>query len=140
MDDAVRLQFAATEVAGLRALEGADARLRQRRDELRLWQARRLAATHADLLTQAKGGKTGDTVLVVIQLSGGNDGLNMVVPYSSKRYYELRPTIGLTEDKVLKINNDIGFHPSMTGLAELYQQKKVAVIQNVGYQIGRAHV
>ncbi|MFZ4508830.1 MAG: DUF1501 domain-containing protein [Fimbriimonas sp.] len=91
------------------------------------------SVAHADLLTQAKGGKTGDTVLVVIQLSGGNDGLNMVVPYTTKRYYELRPTIGLTEDKVLKINNDIGFHPSMTGLAELYQQKKVAVIQNVGY-------
>jgi len=54
MDDAVRLQFAATEVAGLRALEGADARLRQRRDELRLWQARRLAATHADLLTHPR--------------------------------------------------------------------------------------
>jgi hypothetical protein len=54
MDDAVRLRFAATEVAGLRALEGADATLRLRRDELRQWQAQRLAATHADLLAQPR--------------------------------------------------------------------------------------
>ena len=54
MDDAVRLRFAATEVAGLRALEGADATLRLRRDDLRLWQAQRLAATHADLLAQPR--------------------------------------------------------------------------------------
>jgi hypothetical protein len=54
MDDAVRLRFAAMEVAGLRALEGADAGLGKRRDELRLWQAQRLAATHADLLAQPR--------------------------------------------------------------------------------------
>lgn len=54
MDDAVRLRLAATEVAGLRALAGADAGLRERRDELRLWQARRLATTHADLLAQPR--------------------------------------------------------------------------------------
>lgn len=96
---------------------------------------------HADVLRQAAGGKsTGDTVLVVCQLSGGNDGLNTVVPWANKRYYELRPTIGIPEAQVLKINNDLGFHPGLTGLAELFQQKKVAVIQNVGYpQPNRSH-
>lgn len=96
---------------------------------------------HADVIRQAGGGKaTGDTVLVVCQLSGGNDGLNTVVPWSNKRYYELRPSLGIPEDQVLKINNDLGFHPALTGLAELFQQKKVAVIQNVGYpQANRSH-
>jgi len=88
----------------------------------------------ADMIRQAKGGKaTGDTVLVVCQFSGGNDGLNTVVPWSNKKYYELRPTLGIPEAQVLKINDEIGFNPALTGLAELYQQKKVAVIQNVGY-------
>ena len=96
---------------------------------------------HADVIRQAGGGKaTGDTVLVVCQLSGGNDGLNTVVPWSNKRYYELRPSLGIPEAQVLKINNDLGFHPALTGLAELFQQKKVAVIQNVGYpQANRSH-
>ncbi len=88
----------------------------------------------ADMMQQAKGGKaTGNTVLVVCQFSGGNDGLNTVVPWSNKKYYDLRPTLGIPEAQVLKINNEIGFNPALTGLAELYQQKKVAVIQNVGY-------
>ncbi len=95
----------------------------------------------ADVFRQAKGGKaTGDTVLVVCQLSGGNDGLNTVVPWATKKYYDLRPTLGIPEDKVLKINNELGFHPALAGLADLYQQKKVAVIQSVGYpQANRSH-
>lgn len=89
---------------------------------------------HSDLLQQARGGKAAsDTVLVVCQLSGGNDGLNTVVPWANKRYYDLRPTVALPEDQVLKINNEVGFHPALKDLAELFQQKKVAVIQNVGY-------
>lgn len=88
----------------------------------------------ADVIRKAKGGKaTGDTVLVVCQLSGGNDGLNTIVPYADANYYKLRPTIGIPADKVLKIDDHMGFHPALQGLAELYQQKKVAIIQNVGY-------
>lgn len=88
----------------------------------------------ADVLRLAAGGKpSADTVLVVCQLSGGNDGLNTVVPYADKLYYQLRPTIGIPEAQVLKIDDHMGFHPALTGLAELYKQGKVAVIQNVGY-------
>lgn len=88
----------------------------------------------ADVIKQAQGGKpSGNTVLVVCQFSGGNDGLNTVIPWANKKYYDLRPTIGIPADKVLKISDDMGFHPGLKGLAELYQQKKVAVIQNVGY-------
>ena len=95
----------------------------------------------ADVLRQAKGGNpTGDTVLVVCQLSGGNDGLNTVVPYASRAYYKLRPMIGIPENKVLKISAEMGFNPGLTGLAELYHQGKVAVIQNVGYpEPNRSH-
>lgn len=89
---------------------------------------------HADVLRQAKGGALAkDTVLVVCQLSGGNDGLNTVVPYADKTYYALRPTLAIAEDKVLKLTDDLGFHPGLAGLAELYKEGKVAVIQNVGY-------
>lgn len=95
----------------------------------------------ADMIRQARGGKaTGDTVLVVCQLSGGNDGLNTVVPYANKIYYTLRPTLGLGEDKVLKLNDSLGLHPGLTGLHELFQQGKVAVINNVGYpKANRSH-
>ncbi len=92
------------------------------------------AIAQADVIRKAKGGKSlGDTVLVVCQFSGGNDGLNTVIPYGDKIYYDLRPTIGIPEKDVLKIDDHMGFHPALTGIAELYQQKKVAVIQNVGY-------
>lgn len=95
----------------------------------------------ADVLRQAKGGKAAaDTVLVVCQLSGGNDGLNTIVPWATKKYYDLRPTLGIPEDQVLKINDSIGFHPGLKGLAELFQQRKVAIIQGVGYpQANRSH-
>jgi uncharacterized protein (DUF1501 family) len=92
------------------------------------------AVAQADVFRSAAGqGPATDTVLVVCQFSGGNDGLNTVVPYSDKNYYTLRPTIGIADDKVLKITDSVGFNPGLTGLAELYQQGKVAVIQNVGY-------
>lgn len=88
----------------------------------------------ADVIRTAQGGKvSGDTVLVVCQLSGGNDGLNTVIPYADKLYQTLRPTLAVKDDAVLKINEQLGFHPSMKGLHGLYQQGKVAVIQNVGY-------
>ncbi|HEY3782887.1 MAG TPA: DUF1501 domain-containing protein [Fimbriimonadaceae bacterium] len=88
----------------------------------------------ADVFKKAAGkNPTGNTVLIVVQLSGGNDGLNTVVPYADKQYYTLRPTIGITEDKVLKLNDQMGLNPSLTGIADLYKQNKVAIIQNVGY-------
>ncbi len=89
---------------------------------------------HADMVRTAHGGKpTSDTILVVCQLSGGNDGLNTVVPYADKKYYTFRPTLGLKEDAVLKLNEKVALHPGMTGLHGLFKAGKVAVIQNVGY-------
>src|SRR5689334_1512028 len=67
----------------------------------------------ADVLKVAKGGKVAkDTVLVVCQLSGGNDGLNTIIPYTDKAYYQLRPTIGIPDSQVVKVTPTMGLHPS----------------------------
>lgn len=72
-------------------------------------------------------------VLVLIQMAGGNDGLNTVVPYADNTYYGVRPTIGIKPDKVLRLNDSFGFNPNMEELHKLYLDGKVAVIQGAGY-------
>src|SRR5947208_2632096 len=74
-----------------------------------------------------------DTILVVIELTGGNDGLNTVIPFKDPEYAKLRPTLKQSESQVKKINDDLAFHPSMTGIAELLEDKAVCVVQGVGY-------
>ncbi len=77
------------------------------------------------------GGK--DTVLVVVEFTGGNDGLNMVVPYNDDDYKKARPTLAISGSQVKKINDQIGLHPGMDGLAELLQDNALAVALGVGY-------
>jgi len=72
-------------------------------------------------------------VLVVIQLSGGNDGINTLIPYGMGGYFDARPTLNITQSEVLAINNEVGLHPSLTMLNELYKRGKLAIIQGVGY-------
>ena len=74
-----------------------------------------------------------ERVLVVLSLSGGNDFLNTIIPYTNPLYQDYRPTLGIPEDQVLRINDEVGFHPSMTELKGIYDQGKMAVIQGVGY-------
>ena len=74
-----------------------------------------------------------DRVIVVLSLSGGNDGLNTLVPYTSSNYYDYRPTLGISEDQVIKIDDEVGFHPSMTEMKGIYDQGNMAIIQGVGY-------
>jgi uncharacterized protein (DUF1501 family) len=71
--------------------------------------------------------------LVVVQLSGGNDGLNTIVPYRNDIYYKARPTLAIKPDKVLQLNDELGMNDSMTGLKELYDQGYLTIINNVGY-------
>lgn len=78
------------------------------------------------------GGSTGK-ILVIVQLSGGNDGLNTVVPYRNDIYYRERPTIAIRPEKVLTLNDEIGLHPAMTPLKALYDDGLLTVINNVGY-------
>ena len=71
--------------------------------------------------------------LVVIQLSGGNDGLNTIIPYRNDIYYQLRPQLAIPKNEVLKGTDDLGFHPSLTGLKSLYDNGEVTIINSVGY-------
>ncbi len=71
--------------------------------------------------------------LVIIQLSGGNDGLNTLIPFDNDIYYNSRPGISITKDKILKLNSGLGFHPAMAGLQGLYNDGLMCIINNVGY-------
>ena len=74
-----------------------------------------------------------DPVIVVLQLTGGNDYLNTVIPYNAPHYRDNRPAVGVAEDRILKINDNVGFHPEMAPMQRLYDQGKVAIINGVGY-------
>ena len=71
--------------------------------------------------------------LVVLQLSGGNDFLNTIVPYTNGHYYDLRPNVSIQPDKVLQINDEIGFSPHMGPVRDLWDEGKVAILQGIGY-------
>ncbi len=71
--------------------------------------------------------------LVVIQLSGGNDGLNAVVPYGLDEYYQNRTAIGIAEKELLKIGDKFGFHPQLKGLHDLHEKGLMSIINSVGY-------
>ena len=75
-----------------------------------------------------------DPVLVVLQLSGGNDYLNTVIPFTEPLYHDYRPTVGIPDDQVLPISHEIGFHPNMGPIKHMYEQGNVAVVHGVGYE------
>ncbi|TWT66689.1 DUF1501 domain-containing protein [Allorhodopirellula solitaria] len=72
-------------------------------------------------------------ILVVIQMSGGNDGINTIVPYADEGYAKHRKKLRLPTDRLLKIDDSIGFHPSMRSAADLLEQGKLGIVQGVGY-------
>ncbi len=72
-------------------------------------------------------------VLVIIQLTGGNDFMNTIVPYANGVYHDARPTVGISEDDVLPINDTLGFYAKAAPLKEIYDRGKVAIVQGVGY-------
>ena len=74
-----------------------------------------------------------DPVLVVLQLTGGNDYLNTVIPYSNPLYRDNRPAVGVAEGRELQLDDKVGFHPEMAPIKNLYDQGQVAVIHGVGY-------
>lgn len=80
-------------------------------------------------------GKAGarDTLLVVVQLTGGNDGLNTVVPYKDELYARYRPNLRLPIEQLKKINDDVAMHPAMGGFADLLEDKALCIVQGVGY-------
>ena len=77
--------------------------------------------------------QTKQPVLVVLQLSGGNDYLNTIVPYSNGLYYDFRPTVRIESDAVLPIDDDFGFNPNLRPIKELWDEGNVGVINGIGY-------
>ena len=75
-----------------------------------------------------------EKILVVLELSGGNDGLNTIVPYGDDNYYKYRPKIGIKENKLLKIDDYFGFNPGIVGLEDLYKNGNMAIIHGCGYE------
>lgn len=71
--------------------------------------------------------------LVVVQLSGGNDGLNTVIPYRNDIYYRVRPLLGIKRQSALPLNDELGIHPALKGLKELYDDGLLGVLNSVGY-------
>jgi uncharacterized protein (DUF1501 family) len=92
--------------------------------------AKTISATSERGISDAYGRRK---ILVVVQLGGGNDGLNTVVPYADPAYYAARPSIGIAQSAVLPVSDQVGFHPSMTALKTRFDSGQVAVVQGVGY-------
>ena len=84
----------------------------------------------ADQLPTTKQSR--DNILVVIQMSGGNDGLNTIIPYADDNYFKLRPVIGI-KDQRLKLNDHLMLNPQMTAFKDLYDQGQLAIINGCGY-------
>jgi uncharacterized protein (DUF1501 family) len=82
--------------------------------------------------TQLPSGKDG-RILVVVQLAGGNDGLDTVVPYGDDAYHRARSNIGIDAKTVLKMSDYVGLHPNLAPMKELYDQGNLGVVQGVGY-------
>ena len=91
-----------------------------------------LQSDAADSATQIVTGKD-STILVVLQMAGGNDGINTVVPYANDFYHRARPRIGLSADKIIRLNDEIGFNAALAGFKNLYDAGNLAVVQGVGY-------
>jgi uncharacterized protein (DUF1501 family) len=89
--------------------------------------------TFLDELARAASAKPDARILVVVQLDGGNDGINTVVPFGDEAYGQLRKELQIKPDVVLKINNHIGLHPAMRGMSQLLEQGRLSIVQGVGY-------
>lgn len=97
-----------------------------------------LSRTSAALSAQARQGTSleahPERILVVVELSGGNDGLNTVVPYGDDTYYRVRPNLGIREQEVIKVEDGVGFHPALVGFERLYKDGDMAVVHGCGYE------
>jgi uncharacterized protein (DUF1501 family) len=91
-----------------------------------------LQSEAADKATQIKTGRDG-TILVVLQMAGGNDGLNTVIPYENDHYSRARSRLRFTAKETLKINDTLGFHPNLAGFKALYDSAQLCVVQGIGY-------
>jgi uncharacterized protein (DUF1501 family) len=91
-----------------------------------------LQAEAADSATQTTTGRDGN-ILVVLQMAGGNDGLNTVVPFSNDYYRRARPRLALPESKLLRLNDDIALHANLVGFKDLFDAGQLGIVQGAGY-------
>lgn len=75
----------------------------------------------------------GNKVLVVLQFSGGNDGLNTIIPTRNDIYYQLRPRLAIKREQALSLTDEVGIHPTLTGFKSLYDSGELAILNSVGY-------
>ena len=75
-----------------------------------------------------------DPVVVVLQMTGANDYLNTIIPYTNEHYYDARPKVGIPSDQVLPIDDQIGFNPNMGPIKKLWDEGRVAIIHGIGYE------
>ncbi len=97
--------------------------------------AETFAALHAEAANSATQVVTGkdSPILVIVQMAGGNDGLNTVIPFSNDDYRRARPRLGVAANSVLKLNDQLGLHEGMEGFKSLYDAGQLAIVQGVGY-------
>jgi uncharacterized protein (DUF1501 family) len=76
---------------------------------------------------------TRDRVLILVELKGGNDSLNTVIPYANPIYAQLRPTIGIKPEDVIRIDSQHGLHPSLASLVPIWEKNELAIVQGMGY-------
>ena len=82
--------------------------------------------------TSNTNGKTKDPVLVVVQLSGGNDFMNTVIPFTEGIYYDNRPLVGIPEDKSFPFTDTLAWHPSAAAFKRIYEPGNMAIVQGRG--------
>ncbi|MGH2437937.1 MAG: DUF1501 domain-containing protein [bacterium] len=81
----------------------------------------------------SRPGVPDDRILVVVQMGGGNDGLNTVIPFTNDAYYRARPNLAVPQKEVIRVTDELGFHPNLAQVKDLYDKGAMAVIQGVGY-------
>ena len=81
----------------------------------------------------ASAAQRDDRILVVIQLDGGNDGLNTVIPFADENYSKYRNKLRIEKKDIIRINDSLGFHPAMQAAAELFDDNQLAIIPGAGY-------
>lgn len=81
----------------------------------------------------AAAGQPGERILVVVQLSGGNDGLNTVIPYADEAYAKNRVALRIGADQALKVDDRLAFHPALSGFSKLLEESRLAIVQGIGY-------
>lgn len=95
-----------------------------------------LLSAHAPGWAQAvaqRASSVQDRILILIELKGGNDGLNTVVPYADNAYYQLRNTVGIKPDEVIKLDDKVGLHPELKVMLPFWEKNELAIVQGVGY-------